>query len=245
MPAGKSYSKSATSRPSSSKKTYSRPVYRSPYSTNTVTSPIPPTPARVTSPIPAGSPAAGKTVANPLMPPTAKQGPALVGRTGANAVKTGPVLTGPAKVAQNALPGQTLKNLGPGSDVMAQSARTAAALAAVARAAAMARAERTPEYGGRTAGFGGSSGGGMGGGIPSPVVAPPVVAPPAPTTAPPAVNPGTGIGEADNGGMYRGNPGVTYGQWFRRRNNRGPASGLSITPEMVRALARQRVVNRS
>ncbi len=86
---------------------------------------------------------------------------------------------------------------------------------------------------------GGGYGGGSTGGAPNggPVTAPPVVAPPVvapPVTAPPIPGAQPVRSFTTNGGR------MTAGQYARQRLNRGPRSGMSMTPEMLMRLARAR-----
>lgn len=103
-----------------------------------------------------------------------------------------------------------------------------------------------PQYGGgRTGGGGGYTGGGgvAGPGVTAPinpgVVTPPnVVAPPAPPVTAPGV-PTAPVGSWNSTGR-----GGTFGRFNRQRLNRGPRSGLSMTPEMLRRIAMQRFAQR-
>ena len=78
---------------------------------------------------------------------------------------------------------------------------------------------------------------------------PAVYAPPAQMTAPPAVVQPPAITAAANPSATNvagesfttvGNPG-TFGGYERRRQSRGPRTGLSVTPEMIRSAAAQRL----
>jgi hypothetical protein len=106
-----------------------------------------------------------------------------------------------------------------------------------------------PRYSGPINAGGGGYGSGYGGGISSggapgitqvgtpTVVAPPpiTVAPPAPPTVAPGVSNPTTTGSWTSRGR-----GGTYGQYNRQRRMRGPITGLSMTPEMLRRIAMQR-----
>lgn len=81
---------------------------------------------------------------------------------------------------------------------------------------------------------------------PAPIVTPPKVATAAPKPAvkPPAKPPTkTATGPKSNVGTSKtaGGRKSTYGQFKRQRNARGPRSGLSVTPEMLRRAAAQRL----
>ena len=95
-----------------------------------------------------------------------------------------------------------------------------------------------PSSGGSSAGYGGGaySGGGM------PVTGPAAVTTaPAPQVAPPPpVTSGPGAPIAGQSFTKVGSPG-TWGSFERQRRNRGPVTGLSITPEMLRRAASQRI----
>jgi len=98
--------------------------------------------------------------------------------------------------------------------------------------------------GGNTGGGGGYNTGGGGGGNP-PTVSPPVVATPTTPTvttpAPPIVSPTNPNGPTNvRTFTSTGRPG-TYGAFQRQRLNRGPRTGLSVTPEMLRRIAAQRI----
>lgn len=91
--------------------------------------------------------------------------------------------------------------------------------------------------GGNNVGAGGST-------VPAPP--PPVVVPPTSYTAPPSVQPPTaveanaGAGER-SGTTFLSQGGGTFGMFDRLRNQRSPRSGLSVTPEMLRAAAAARL----
>lgn len=97
--------------------------------------------------------------------------------------------------------------------------------------------------GGGGGGGGGTSVGGGGGTNPTPST-PTVTTPTTPVVsnpAPPVVSP-TNPTAPTNVGTFtsRGGPG-TYGRFNRQRLNRGPRSGMSITPEMLQRIAAQRI----
>ena len=105
----------------------------------------------------------------------------------------------------------------------------------------------TPIYSGsgsRVRGYSDGSGGGGGAVAPAAYQAPAVYSAPAATVQPPAiVNPaGPGAGNVAGQSFETVGQGEgTYGQEQRRRQARGPMTGLSMTPEMLRRAAGQRL----
>ncbi|MET0785596.1 MAG: hypothetical protein ABWY25_02695 [Paenisporosarcina sp.] len=126
-------------------------------------------------------------------------------------------------------------------------AESAAINAAIARMNAW---NSRPSY---DSGGGGDYGGGGGGGSAAPAtmstpieatVVPPaqIQAPPA-AVQPPAVIANAGAGASNTAGesfSSIGNP-STFGEYQRRRQSRGPRTGMSITPEMIKRAASQRL----
>lgn len=111
--------------------------------------------------------------------------------------------------------------------------------AGLAAQAAAQRTSSTPTFGGGSSGGGGTS---------MPSAPTPVIQAPSTVTTPPQVQPPSAITASAQGAV--GAPtgqtfnsvgqGGTFGQFDRMRNQRQPRSGLSVTPEMLRAAARAR-----
>lgn len=124
----------------------------------------------------------------------------------------------------------------------------AQALAQIAKAAMAVRSQQQASQSG-SSGPSGFSGGGTAQPNTTPIIAAPPPVPqinrPAPTAAPMATPQVTaqasGQNVAGNSFTSTGNGGGTFGQFQRQRQNRGPQNSGSVTPEMLRRIAAERI----
>jgi len=155
-----------------------------------------------------------------------------------------------ANTARQALAGQKVMN-GPGLVTPSNPVNKAGnALGAVQRAIQLANtAKNLTNTGGGTYTPGGTNTGTGGGGriptapIPTAPRTPTALIPPGgTTTAPPAPPITTPTIPTAPTGSFTTVGGGTAGRFARQRQNRGPRSGMSMTPELLRRLARERYV---